>query len=186
MKRFAILLMIALFVVSVGLTIRGDTEGDATATVFVVVDPNVAVTAGTPIVDAGTVQMGQFCATIRFRVDANLQQVSLSVEASDLWKGDDPLGTEVLPIPLDLSAGAVIAPTNAMPLAGGSTTASYTGDTQIGNFPAKSTELIAFESSQNNHFSQDVFVTVCWNQDDPEKPTGEYSGKVKLNCILLP
>jgi hypothetical protein len=137
-------------------------------------------------VDAGTVQTGEFCATITFRVDANLQQVCLLVEASPLYKGDDPNGEEVPPIPLDLSSGVEISPTNAYPLGGRDKIASYLEDSMIGNFPAKKTESICYESSQNNHFSQDVLVTVCWNQDDPEKPTGEYSGKVRLTALLLP
>ena len=43
----------------------------------------------------------------------------------------------------------------------------------------------AFESSQNGHFSQEVAVTCTWNQDDPEKPQGEYSGWVVLAGMVL-
>ena len=46
------------------------------------------------------------------------------------------------------------------------------------------TESLRFESSQNNHFSQDVFVTVTWIQIDPEQPTGEYSGRVRIIVFL--
>jgi hypothetical protein len=48
------------------------------------------------------------------------------------------------------------------------------------------TETKAYESSQNNHFSQNVNVVVTWNQDDPEKPMGEYSGCVRLTALVLP
>ena len=185
MKRFACIVVAALLLTSVGLTIRGDTEGSATASIFCVVDPDVAVAVNTPIVDAGTVQRGKFSAVINFRVDANIQSVYLYAEATPLYKGDDP-ASEVAPINLDLSAGVTIQPTNANPMAGASNVASYVEDTMIGNYPAKKTEMICYESGQNNHFSQDVFVTVVWDQDQLEKPTGEYSGKVKLSCLLMP
>jgi len=164
-----------------------DTQGSAVCTVYVNVDPNVAVGARTATVDAGTVQTGDFSATCEFRVDANKQQVALYVCASDLYKGDDPSNTEVAPISLNLSEGVLIDPTNANPLAGGSKVASYTGPGDVvEGFPTMCTEVIEYESSQNNHFSQSVFVTVTWTQDDPEKPMGEYSGKVKLVALLGP
>jgi hypothetical protein len=53
-------------------------------------------------------------------------------------------------------------------------------------FPTQRSETIGFESSQNNRFSQDVTVTVCWDQDDDEKPMGEYSGVVKLTSMIFP
>jgi hypothetical protein len=81
----------------------------------------------------------------------------------------------------------VIAPTDANPINGGSNVAAYTGPGDpIGDYPTEMTETIVYESSQNNHFSQDVYITVTWNQGDPEKPMGQYSGKVKLTCLLLP
>jgi len=185
MKRLAILAVAGcLMLPSLG---YAETEGCATATVYATVMPNVAVAANTPIVDAGTVQTGDFTAMIEFQVDANKQEVQLSVCASELWKGDDPTGLEVLPIPLNLSAGVVIAPTNANPVGGGSNVANYVGPGDpIDGFECQATEAILFESSQNNRFSQPVYVTVTWTQDDNEKPMGQYSGKVRLCAVLLP
>ena len=185
MKRIVLLLLPVILLVAT--TVHGDAEGMATAHVYVVVDPNVTVGVMTATVNAGTVQTGDFTATIQFRVDANKESICLSAAASPLFKGDDPTGAEVPPIPLNMSAGILIAPTNANPLANGNSTASYTSEAvDIDGFPGIGTEAICYESSQNGHFSQDVFVTVTWNQDDPEKPTGEYSGKVKLLALLLP
>ena len=189
MRKLTLLAIAALMVTSAGLTLQADLSGCATATVYAIVDPNCTVGVNTAVVQANggnAVQTGDFCATISFRIDANLQSLYLYAAASPLFKGDDPTNDEVAPIPLDLSAGVVIAPTNANPMAGGSNVASFTEATMIDAFPAMQTEMICFESSQNNHFSQDVLVTVCWTQDDPEKPTGEYSGKVKLCCVLMP
>jgi len=170
----------------VALLCQADTSGSATVTVHARVDPNVAVSARSSVVDAGTVQTGDFTATCEFRVDANKQQVSLYACASDLYKGDDPANREVAPIALKLSSGIVITPTHASPMAGGSNVAAFVGPTElIGGFPCRRTETVVFESSQNNRFSQSVFVTVTWTQDDPEKPMGEYSGKVRLVAFVF-
>jgi len=185
MRRLIFALSGLMLVGGLALVSYGDTQGMAVCTVYVNVDPNVAVAARTATVDAGTVQTGDFSAVCEFRVDANKQQVSLYVCASELYKGDDPSNTEVAPIPLNLSAGVLIDPTNANPLAGGSKVASYVGSGDpVDGFPTQCTEVIPFESSQNNHFSQSVFVTVVWTQDGPEKPLGAYSGKVKLVAML--
>lgn len=167
--------------------VYADTSGEAEAHVYAIVNPNIAVGVLTPIVNAGTVQMGDFNAVIGFRVDANKEDVKLSVCASELYKGDDPTNPTVAPIPLNLSAGVPIAPTDANPMNGASNVANYSGGScSIGAFPGLATEQIHFESSQNGHFSQDVYVTVTWNQGDPEKPMGEYSGKVKFIAMLVP
>jgi len=189
MKRTLFLMISALAVAGLMMaaTVNGETEGAATAHVYVVVDPNVAVSSLTPIVSAGSVQTGDVTATIEFRVDANKESVYLYVDASDLWKGDDPLGTEVAPIPLNLSEGAEIDPDNANPMEGGSQVAQFTStQTDIDGFPAVSTDPICFESSQDGHFSQRVVVIVKWLQTDHEKPMGEYSGKVRLWALLMP
>lgn len=184
MRKFLTILTVILMAGSLA---YADQSGSATAAVFATVNPNVAVGVLTPIVDAGTVQMGDFSATIAFRIDANMQFVALFCSASPLYKGDDPTEPEVPEIPLNISEGVVIAPTDANPVNAGSNVAAYTGPGEnIGDYPTEATETIVFESSQNNHFSQDVYLTVTWNQDDPEKPMGQYSGKVKLTVLLLP
>jgi hypothetical protein len=189
--RHALKIVPVLFLVPalmlVASNVRGDLEGSASAHVYVRVNPNVAVVAETPVVDAGTIQTGEFRATVVFRVDANLQSLYLYAAASPLYKGDDPGNDDVDPIPLNLSAGIEIDPANANPMGGDSQVADYTSDVvEVDGFPATTTEMLCFESSQNNHFSQPVSVTVCWNQIDNEQPTGEYSGKVKLWAVLMP
>ena len=79
-----------LFILFIGLALCGlaftpahaDLRGDAVATVFAEVDPNIAVAPETPIVDAGSVQVGELSSTIQFRIDANLESVSMFVESS--------------------------------------------------------------------------------------------------------
>ena len=160
---------------------QADLMSMATAHVWVDVVANIAVRANTSQVDLGDVQTGIFSGSIEFRVDANNEDVDLACYASDLWKGDDPTNDDVAPIPLFLPAGCLIDPINANPTGGGSPVASFDGSQEdVNGFPAYGTNSINFESSQNGHFSQEVYVSVAWNQDDPEKPQGEYSGVVKL------
>lgn len=161
---------------------NADLESMATAHVWVDVVSNIAVRANTPQVDMGDIQTGVFSSTIEFRVDANHEDIDLACYASDLWKGDDPANDDVPPIPLFMPAGCLIDPINANPTGGASPVASFdSGVThEVSGYPAYGTNAINFESSQNGHFSQEVYISVAWNQDDPEKPQGEYSGVVKL------
>jgi hypothetical protein len=186
MKNLAYLLAV-LAVVGLTTATYADLESAAVAKVYATVNPNVAVNYDNGVVDAGTIQTGLIYADIIFRLDANKESVLIFVEASDLWKGDDPTNNEVLPIPLAAAEGAVIDPANANPLGSGSNVASFIGTgSDVMGFPTQLSATIGFESSQNNRFSQDVTVTVAWDQDDDEKPMGEYSGVVKLTSMIIP
>lgn len=176
LARFITLVAAAMFVFA-GMAIA-DTEGHAVAHVYLVVDPNVSVDVISGNVDLGTVQTGQVDGEFIFRVDANVEAASFNVGVTDLYKGDDPTNPEVDPIPVDYEAGVDIEPTDANPIQGGSANAAYSEEWIYLEFHGWSTEFITFESSQNGYFSQDVYVTAYWTQDDPEKPQGEYSGWV--------
>ena len=190
MKVRIVLCMAAVLCVAlVAQSVRGDTSGSAVAMVRVTVNPNVSITPVNATVNAGTVQMGDFSASIDFTVNANEQDVSFSAAASPLYKGGDPTNSQVNPIPLKLSAGVVITPANGNAMGGhGNTLAFVTSSSQatVQNFPVQTTEIAAFSSSQNNHFSQNVNAVVTWTQVDPEQPTGEYDGVVQLTALLLP
>ena len=124
---------------------------------------------------------------VQFRIDANKEQVAIQIEATPLWKGDDPFNNEVAPIELCDSSAVEIDPEYANPIQGGDQFPSpIEGGSIINGSRSQRFEAIIFESSQNGHFSQDVDVTVCWDQRDPELPTGEYSGWVKLTAMLIP
>jgi hypothetical protein len=176
LARFITLLAVALFCFA-GMAMA-DTEGHAVAHVYVVVDPNISVGVITPNVDLATVQTGLIPGILTFRVDANVEQAAFCVGASDLYKGDDPTDPEVAPIPVDRESGVDIQPTDANPVQGGSYNADYEEPWTYELFNGWMTGYILFESSQAGYFSQDVYVTLNWTQDDPEKPQGEYSGWV--------
>jgi hypothetical protein len=185
MKRIGLLVCMASVMLMAGAA-NADLSSSSTAHVIINVNPNVGVsTIADP--DIQNVQTGQIEVTITFLVEANLQEACIYVEASDLFKGDDPTNDDVAPIKLDTTVPVTISPVNANPLNGGSNLASWIGPgTPIGPYSTQLSETICFESSQNNHFSQEVDITVTWDQDDPEKPTGQYSGMVRLAALVTP
>lgn len=186
MKRIGLVLTFVVLTGLVGSQVYGDLTSNSVGKVLVIVNPNVKVDIP---VNPGPVnhQTGDVSVTLTFRVDANQQMVSLFVEASDLWKGDDPTNPSgVAPIPLQTNKPAVIQPQYGNPINQGTNEASWLGaGAAIGNFLTQLSQTIKFESSQNNHFSQDVSVKVTWNQNDPEKPQGQYGGRVRLTALLM-
>jgi len=160
---------------------------DAVCDVFVEVGANVAVMPLAAALDLGSIQTGVFSGTIPFRVDANTERLELWAAATRLFKGDDPDTVHVDPIRIAYGSTADIYPHMASPVGGEDNHARYRGLYQIDDFPGYVTESIVFESSQNNHFSQQVDLVIWWDQDDPERPMGEYSGKVRLLAkVVLP
>ena len=192
MKRLIILAVAGLMLAWAGIA-YADYENSATCHVFVEVDANVGVMPVDPYFDMQSIQTGVFTGIVPFMVDANTQKVRLGAAASYLYKGDDPDTVWVPPIMLMMEAdefgpaGIEIVPVSANPVGGGDKRAIYTQATEVCGFPGMLTESIVFESAQNNHFSQQVDLHVTWDQDDPEKPMGEYSGCVALFAwIVLP
>ena len=183
MKR--ILALMGVIVLATAGIASADLENDASCHVFVEVAANIAIESMAPYFNLGSIQTGVFSGTIPFRVDANTEQVMLSAGASGLYKGDDPESVFVDPIPLYmpvelLDNGIDIIPHVGNPTGGHGHRAVYDQPVIIDLFPGMQTESVVFESAQNNHFSQQVDLVVTWTQDDPEKPMGEYSGKVKM------
>ncbi|MDH5256920.1 MAG: hypothetical protein OEX07_02900 [Gammaproteobacteria bacterium] len=162
-----------------------DTSNDATAKVYVQVSPNVSVVFTDAHVDLGTVQTGKFGGTATFRVDANEEAVILGVTATNLYKGDvcvvDP---EVAPLPVN-GDGALVEPDQANPFNSFSKMLPWVTEAEhMGCLGSRSSD-VPYESAQNGHFSQDVDVSVSWDQPDPEQPQGEYSGFIILHTMLL-
>lgn len=167
-----------------GAAANADTDGSASSHVFVDVTANIAIAPPLGDVDLGD-QMKDFSGRATFRVDANSQDIHLTCGASSLFKGNDPNGTEVAPLPVNLSAGCAVNPANANRMAGLDNVLAFTADQEtIDGFPVMKSEQGHFESSQNGHFSQDVTIQVDW--DIPlEQPQGEYSGIVALWGAIL-
>jgi hypothetical protein len=166
-----------------------DPEDGAGCHVFVNVDPNLAIMAMAPNVDLGSVQTGLIVGTIPFRIDANTERVRIWTAASRLFKGDvyDPAQVEIPPIPFEYQSQVGIYPVAASPIGGEDNLVQFVGLHEIDGYPGYVTQRIVFESAQDGHFSQRVDMVVHWNQADPEKPMGEYSGRVKMLAeVVLP
>ena len=168
---------------------QAEESAHALSHVYVIVQPTIAVDNGTSSVDLGTVQLGIFCANIRWRIDANTEAVEFCVAASDLYKGDDP-NSEVPPLPLYVEGGVEISAEAGNPIGGASPIVDVSAMTSIetpqGTFPAYQTDYVTFESSQFAVFSQYVDTYICWYQPDPEQVQGEYSGWVALWAYVVP
>jgi len=168
---------------------QADREDCAISHVFVNVVPNISISPKASSVDMGTIQTGDFGSGVSFRIDANTEQVKFMAGVSKLFKGNVPTDYTVDPIDIK-DCGVTMIAESAMPIGGHSSTAVYTseGYQDIGGtgFPGRKTEWVTFESSQNNHFSQEFTLIPTWDQDDPEKPVGEYSGVVALWAMVVP
>jgi hypothetical protein len=163
----------------------------AVSHVYVDVDPNIAVNAILDNVDLGSIQVGEIPGTIPFRVDANTEKVRIWGAVTKLYKGDDPDAGLVPPIGFLADSGIEFYAYLGNPTEGQDNLADFIGlynpPDGIDGWTAYETESIVFESAQPGHFSQQVDMVVHWNQDDPEKPMGEYSGKVMMLAeIVLP
>jgi hypothetical protein len=186
MKRL-LTLILGLMVVGMAFApAYADTVSSGTAKLLVNVDPIIAITPQVP--PTITIQSGKFVVPVVFTVGANTQQVNFSAEGTDLWKADDPTGTEVKPIPFDTTKACTLVLTNGHALDGADNTLPlpFTAGELINGFPSYLSGSKIFQSSQNSHFSQDVTLTCGWNQADPEKPKGQYSGFLRLLGIIIP
>lgn len=185
-KAFVLFVLLIGFCMVSAQAAWADLQGEATTHVYALVNPNISL-AGDAHVDAGSVQTGDFTAECVFRVDANTQQIRIWAEASPLYKGNDARNDEVAPIPLNLSIPVAVAVDKGSPLGTADSVLTYNGEEgEVRGFPTIATSTLDLESSQNNHFSQDLRLSFTWNQDDPEKPMGEYSGFVKMAAMVLP
>lgn len=157
------------------------TDDNAIAPVSVTVNPNISV-GDNPGGLSLSVQTGNVSGAFVFRIDANMQYVDIQVGASHLYKADDPNNNDVAPILVNGDAGVDVNPAKGL----GKNLAFINSEPyDINGFLGIISETGTFESSQNGHFSQDVDVMVTWNQDDPEKPQGEYSGFVQFYCMMI-
>jgi len=185
MKKLMTLAIAVLFIAGMATVALADQSGNAVSSVYVQVVPNVSILASTPLVDLGSIQTGQFSAALTWRVDANMEAVRFFIEASNLYKGDNPLDTTVAPIPVATSMPASIIAQFGNEMNAGDNKAEWgSAGSPIGNYPTVTTETVSYESSQNGHFSQNVVTTIYYNQPDPEQPTGQYSGKIRLTILL--
>jgi hypothetical protein len=162
-----------------------DLSSSAPATVMVHVSSNVAVGVLTGTVDMKNIQGGVFGGAITFRVDANVQELGFSVQVSNLYKDD--VASSIWLIPVNTAGGVLVVPDKGMPLGFNvSEVLPYdvTKSIKVGGFDGWGTQVVRYGSGDNGTFSQNVVVTPTWNQNNPQLPTGEYSGVVTFTAVI--
>jgi len=185
MKIVRVLIFLAI-VGTARLAVPADTFASATARVTVNVVPTMNVSAVERVVVRNT-RPGPIEATVTFFIRANLHRARIYVEASDLYKDSDPTNQAVAPIPLDLTVPAVIELASAAPLGDGVNRAGWIGQgVPIQSFATHLSESLLFESSQNRTFTQEVDVTLIWDQGAAIRPVGQYGGVVRLTALAVP
>ena len=176
-------------------------SGEAECHVWVEVVASVAVAPVDASVDAGQVTgASPFPITCSFRVDANTQEVTIYIIATNLYKADHSEAD--MSINVDSSVPAEVDPAvgnelNASGesadnlLAWASSGVPYPVPAGDPDMDASQTEMGYFQSGQSGHFSQDVDVTVMYTAKysggpGEELTKGQYSGFVKLVTMIEP
>lgn len=158
----------------------------ALAVIELNMEPQVAVQIPNPVVTVsppGT--RGDIKATIDFLVEANTEQVSMFVEATD-FHFTERSHVKVEPIYLNEAAGVEIDPQGARAI--GHNIAAFAGDGDpIDGYPSHKTVTITYTNNSKSAqtFSHPVAVTATWNLDTI-KPAGRWDAKIRLTCIAMP
>jgi hypothetical protein len=169
-----------------------DETADATAHIFVDVTATVAVTTPTVLVDLGSIQATEpLEAILTFKLDCNLQTIDMQVLVTNLYKGDDGASEFWIPVLAKqggvVGHGAFVQPANGNETfdGGADNWLAYTGTGSLNGCDGLLTESSSFESSTKGNFSQNVVVTVAWQElTNTELPVGEYSGWVQLTVMV--
>ena len=164
---------------------NADMYGEATARVYARVEAHVAVTAVEAEVNLGNFQTGDLSGYVTFRVESNVDGIGIWASASNLYKGGTLNTKNVSLLQVLETAGAFIDPERAAPMGGANRMAAYVGVDIINGLPGRMTERIHFQSSQKARFSQDVNLGIAWTQSDAVQPQGQYSGWVKMYCLIM-
>ena len=161
---------------------RGGSSASAVATVTVTVRPTVSIEAAGPGVDLGAVPVGEFPATVMFRVRSNSPSVAMYVCATPLHREADSSGTAADAIGLARDRGVVVSCTAGDSSGGGSQRVAYSGPSG----PTDAGELHTETFTVPGASGQETYVTVTWVRDDPAQAAGCYRARVALVALAMP
>jgi hypothetical protein len=187
MMKKSLLTILMVLVLSSGVALA-QTQANAPANVYIVVQPNIGVSfVGSG--DMGTVAaIGPFSRPLAFSVDANKQEVNLWVQVTELYKDNLPLITTFKSIKIEQPAGVLVVPTNASRLPPGTPNIALP---YVGTAPADTGAGFLGLTTAEGHFgsglatfSTTVTVTPTWNLNS-ETVVGTYGGKVTLYAMVL-
>ena len=156
--------------------------------IFASVDELVAIMGGTVTIGMGTMMgTGQGTVQVCYTIHCNNQTVWIEVQATDLWKANVPGGA--YRIYLDVDEPADVVPVNGNQVMKTDNLVPWdpAKAPMISTFPAYATETAEFASATAGNFSQDVYITLIYENEDAELPSGDdYSGWVRVRVGLDP
>jgi hypothetical protein len=136
-------------------------------------------------VDMDSDAAGVLQAEIMFHVAANVERVKMAVIATDLHMGSSPRSPHIIPVMVKSpSDGAVVQLEHGNAVPGHDSVLAWQAKTAFNNLNGWLSETVEFESGRTRCFDEDVAVTVEYDQTGPDLPPGEYSGWVKLVCLV--
>lgn len=189
MRYLAYTMMIAAALVLSTSPAMADQQDSGACQVLVNIVSNVSVSPDAPTVTVDNIQTGLIDVSCVFNVQANVQLLDLSVQASDLYKHSDSSYT----IPLNIEPDSVdVQNEQGEPVGGASTTLTFdpaltsTVTANGRDYPAIGTPNKTYGSGQGELWDQQVTVAVSWNQGDNTLPTGQYSGAIQLTAMVTP
>jgi hypothetical protein len=186
MKK-SLLTIVLVLVLSSGAALA-DLRSEGTVGVYANLTANIALSPTILVARLGDHQSGNlFTANLGFRVDSNKEQVQLQVIATDLYKAGQLASLKKIDV---VGTGATIIGDGVTRLLaeGGSNVLLWGTDTAglPGAWTGKISSQGIFENTQIGTFSHDIIVAVDYKGVDPQLPTGEYSGTVKLVGMVQP
>lgn len=159
----------------------------AVASVRVQVEPQISVTAVTPAVELGSAAVGEFPATVVFRVRANAVRVHLHVMAADLQGPLGEAGGQGESSAIPLSSRAVTVATSAAGESLGRGGGVEAPHLSAGSLPADRTSLqTEYVEFQPGDDRPDTRVTLSWKRDEAVLPVGRYQARVGLVALIMP
>ncbi len=190
MRRF----LIATFILTTGVFLSFPAKlGAQSATASIVAEPRlqlpvrITVMARQPMIELVLPAItGEITSSAEFGVEGNTPRVLMYVEATALYFKGDIANQAVAPIPLQERNGVEIDAQGATVENQGGTRVPFVGPGDVvDQYPTKKTGEITFKSSDPYTFIHPVIVTLTWLQENPNKPAGQYKGKIKLTCMAL-
>jgi hypothetical protein len=191
MKYFAIALALIAGAALLSTPALADSSNSAAAHVICNVVPNVAINPNTPQVVVSAIQSDEFDVEVEFQVQANTQVLELSVQASSLFKHDDPNSPYFIPL-MSGSETVDVTIQSGSPLGGLNNKLSFVGpaaspiEVAGRSYPASTTDTKQYGSGQGEFWNQWTKVTVGYDQAVETLPTGEYSGGIQLTAVVVP
>lgn len=158
-------------------------RAEAVARVFVRVVPVISVETLDAWVDPPEATTGKWPTEMTFRIEANVQRVSMRVAATDLHKDGQADSPDTISV---ADEGVLIRTEAAMPVSKHTDKLVWTGTDTLNDMNAQLSNATDLKSDAKDHFGKDVSVSLEYDQATPDLPQAQYGGYVKLATYVAP